>query len=230
MLRSSLQTDRRAEPEKQEKNRMNRILLVLCFITLVAACSPDQSTPVAGLESEKPAQDQPDPGAVIVSEESSRARAAIGAFASALQAELKNAMQQGGPVNAIAVCNTTAMPITAEVSSEQGLMLSRVSLKNRNPANAPNDWQKEILESFENRKAAGEELATIAWSEVAAIDGKQQFRFMKAIPTGALCLQCHGSNMSPEVSARLAELYPGDKATGYTEGDIRGAFVVTRNL
>jgi hypothetical protein len=70
----------------------------------------------------------------------------------------------------------------------------------------------------------------MAWSEVAAIDGKQQFRFMKAIPTGALCLQCHGSNMSPEVSARLAELYPGDKATGYTEGDIRGAFVVTRNL
>jgi len=179
---------------------MNRILLVLCFAILVAACSPDQSTPVAGKESEKPAQDQPDPSAVIVSEESSRAKAAIGAFASALQAELKNAMQQGGPVNAIAVCNTTAMPITAKVSSEQGLMLSRVSLKNRNPANAPNDWQK------------------------------QQFRFMKAIPTGALCLQCHGSNMSPEVSARLTELYPGDKATGYAEGDIRGAFVVTRNL
>jgi len=209
---------------------MNRILLVLCFAILVAACSPDQSTPVAGKESEKPARDQPDSSAVIVSEESSRAKAAIGTFASALQAELKNAMQQGGPVNAIAVCNTTAMPITAKVSSEQGLMLSRVSLKNRNPANAPNDWQREILESFENRKAAGEELATMAWSEVAEVDGKQQFRFMKAIPTGALCLQCHGSNMSPEVSARLTELYPGDKATGYAEGDIRGAFVVTRNL
>ena len=209
---------------------MSRILMVLCFAIMVAACGPDQSTPVAGLESEKPAKDQPDSSAVIVSEESSRARAAIGAFASALQAELKNAMQQGGPVNAIAVCNTTAMPITAKVSSEQGLMLSLVSLKNRNPANAPGDWQREILESFENRKAAGEELATIAWSEVAAVDGKQQFRFMKAIPTGALCLQCHGSNMNPEVSARLTELYPGDKATGYTEGDIRGAFVVTRNL
>jgi cytochrome c553 len=213
----------------------NRILLLLSFTLLVAACSPDQSNPVAGPDTEKPAHDTPvalqsDPDEKIASEESNQAKAAIAAFASALQAELKNAMQQGGPVNAIGVCNTTAMPITAKVSLEQGLTLSRVSLKNRNPANAPNDWQGEVLESFEKRKAGGEELATMAWSEIAESDGKQQFRFMKAIPTGALCLQCHGSDISPEVSSRLAELYPGDKATGYAAGDIRGAFVVTRNL
>jgi hypothetical protein len=214
---------------------MSRILLLLSFTALIAACSPDQSNPVAGPEPEKPAGDTPaalhaDSDAEIASEESTRARAAIGAFASALQAELKNAMQQGGPVNAIGVCNTTAMPITAKVSLEQGLVLSRVSLKNRNPANMANDWQKEVLESFENRKTDGNDLATMTWSEIAAIDGKRQFRFMQAIPTGALCLQCHGSDISPEVSARLAELYPGDKATGYAAGDIRGAFVVTRIL
>lgn len=213
----------------------NRILPLLSFTLLIAACSPDQPNPTAGPESEKPAQDapvalQPDPDAEIVSLESNRAKAAIASFASALQAELKNAMQQGGPVNAIGVCNTTATPITAKVSLEQGLALSRVSRKNRNPANAPNDWQGEVLESFENRKADGEEPATMAWSEIVEKDGKQQFRFMQAIPTGALCLQCHGSDISPEVSARLAELYPGDKATGYAAGDIRGAFVVTRNL
>jgi hypothetical protein len=214
---------------------MYRMLPILSFTILIAACGPEQSSPAVSPESEKAAQDtpatlQPDPAAEIASEEAVRARAAIGAFASALQAELKNAMQQGGPVNAIGVCNATAMPITGKVSLEQGLRLSRVSLKNRNPANMPKDWQKEVLESFENRKAAGDDPATMAWSEVAAIDGQQQFRFMKAIPTGALCLQCHGSNISPEVSARLAELYPGDKAPGYAEGEIRGAFVVTRNL
>jgi hypothetical protein len=53
---------------------------------------------------------------------------------------------------------------------------------------------------------------------------------MQAIPTGALCLQCHGENISPEVQAELARLYPEDKATGYSAGDIRGAFVVTRDL
>jgi hypothetical protein len=83
---------------------------------------------------------------------------------------------------------------------------------------------------YHRHAVAGEELATMAWSEISENDGKEQFRFMKAIPTGALCLQCHGSQISPEVTARLAELYPQDKAHGYSEGEIRGAFVVTRDL
>jgi len=120
--------------------------------------------------------------------------------------------------------------IRETVSLERGLELSRVSLKNRNPANAPEEWQKEVLESFENQRAAGEDPASLAWSGVAEVDGKQQFRFMKAIPTGTLCLQCHGKNISPEVKAKLAGLYPEDKAIDYSAGDIRGAFVVTRTL
>jgi hypothetical protein len=53
---------------------------------------------------------------------------------------------------------------------------------------------------------------------------------MKAIPTGGLCLQCHGKALAPPVAEKLAELYPGDKATGYEQGDLRGAFVITRQL
>lgn len=53
---------------------------------------------------------------------------------------------------------------------------------------------------------------------------------MKAIPTAGLCLQCHGTAINPEVSAKLNELYPHDKAVGYREGDIRGAFLVTSKL
>ena len=203
-----------------------RILLLLSFTILIAACSA---------ETDKAARDEqlavkPDSSEKSLDVERNRAKAAIGAFATALQAELKNAMKHGGPVNAIGVCNTTAMPITESVSLERGLELSRVSLKNRNPANAPEEWQKEILESFENRRAAGEDPASLAWSGIAEVDGKQQFRFMKAIPTGALCLQCHGTNISPEVKAKLAGLYPEDKAIDYSAGDIRGAFVVTRML
>jgi hypothetical protein len=203
-----------------------RIILLLSFTIMISAC---------GLESESAAREEPvavkaDSSEKSLNEERTRARAAIGTFATALQAELKNAMKHGGPVNAIGVCNTTATPITETVSLEQGLKLSRVSFKIRNPANAPEEWQKEVLESFENRRAAGEDPASLVWSDFAEVDGKQQFRFMKAIPTGALCLQCHGKNISPEVKAKLAELYPGDKAIGYSAGDIRGAFVVTRNL
>jgi hypothetical protein len=203
-----------------------QILRFLIFTIMLAACSPESENAAR----EAPVAVKADTSEKSLNEESTRARAAIGEFATALQAELKRAMKHGGPVNAIGVCNTTAMPITETVSLEQGLELSRVSLKNRNPANAAEGWQKKILESFETRQAAGEDPAILVWSGFAEVDGKQQFRFMKAIPTGELCLQCHGKNISPDVNAKLAELYPEDKATAYSAGDIRGAFVVTRNL
>jgi hypothetical protein len=158
------------------------------------------------------------------------AKAAIKTFAGALQTELKSAMQAGGPVAAISVCNTRALPIAEQVSAEQGMELSRVSLKNRNPGNAPNAWQKAVLEQFETRKAAGEDVNSLGWSETVDTGAGREFRFMKAIPTGGLCLACHGGTLSPEVQQKLAELYPDDKATGFIEGDIRGAFVVTRPL
>ena len=49
--------------------------------------------------------------------------------------------------------------------------------------------------------------------------------FGTALP---LCLTCHGAALSPDVEAALAESYPEDHATGYSAGDLRGAFVVER--
>ncbi len=159
-----------------------------------------------------------------------QAKQATAAFGGALKSELVSAMQSGGPIEAIDVCNTRAMLIGEEVSLEQGMTLTRVSLKNRNPDNAPNEWQATVLESFEARKVAGEAPGALAWHEVADTETGQEFRFMKAIPTGAICLQCHGATLAPPVAEKLAGLYPEDKATGYSEGDIRGAFVVTQQL
>ena len=158
------------------------------------------------------------------------AKAAIKDLAGALQKELKGAMQTGGPVAAIGLCNTRAMPITQEVAIDRGLSLSRVSLNNRNPANQPNEWQTAVLEDFEKQKSAGKDIGVLAWSETVSVDGEQEFRFMKAIPTQAVCLNCHGTDISPEVSQVLAVVYPDDRATGYREGDIRGAFVATRKF
>jgi hypothetical protein len=152
------------------------------------------------------------------------------AFVSVLKGELKAAMKAGGPINALSVCNTKAMPITAQVAKQQGANLSRVSLKNRNPANVPNDWQKKVLEDFDARAARGEDIKTMAFAKIVEQDGKKQFRFMKAMPTGKPCLSCHGSHLAPDVKAKLAELYPEDKATGYELGQVRGAVVITKDL
>ncbi|NNJ66375.1 MAG: DUF3365 domain-containing protein, partial [Xanthomonadales bacterium] len=111
-----------------------------------------------------------------------------------------------------------------------GLELSRVSQRNRNAENAAGAWQAAVLQDFQARLEAGEAAGSLTWQEFAETQGGREFRFMKAIPTQPLCLTCHGAAIAPPVAEKLAELYPGDKATGFEEGDLRGAFVVIRQL
>jgi hypothetical protein len=184
----------------------------ICSILLLAAAA-------SSFASEIDTQAEADP-----------AKQAVAAFGKALKGELMTAMQSGGPVNAISACNIKAPEIAAAVSSDHDLHIGRVSLKNRNPDNAPSAWQRTVLESFEARKQAGEDITALTWQELAEVDGGREYRFMKAIPTAPLCLQCHGAALAPQVADRLAELYPEDKATGFSEGDLRGAFVVTKKL
>jgi hypothetical protein len=67
--------------------------------------------------------------------------------------------------------------------------------------------------------------------EVVEQDGKKVFRWMKAIPTAKVCLNCHGGDtVAAPVEAKLKELYPTDQARGYSVGDIRGAFTITQPM
>lgn len=155
------------------------------------------------------------------------AKQAVMALGSTLKTQLQAAMQGGGPASAVDVCHKIAPSAAASLSEQHGLTLTRVSLKNRNPEmGVPNDWQTRVLQDFEARKAAGEAPDKLAYSEV--VDG--EFRFMKAIPTAAVCLNCHGENIQPDVAEQIATYYPEDRATGYREGDLRGAFVAVRKL
>lgn len=159
-----------------------------------------------------------------------KSKAAIAEFAGKLKGELEAGMKKGGPVNAIQVCNTVAPAIAQEVSAKHGLTIARTSLKNRNEKNAPDAWETKVLNSFAERKAKGEALDSMTFSEVVESNGKKEFRFMKAIPVGEVCLKCHGENIDPAVKAKLTELYPNDKATGYKQGDLRGAFTVRQAM
>jgi len=158
-------------------------------------------------------------------------RAAAQKFGAALLAELQHAMQGGGPVNGIAVCHDKAAQIATEVSKTEGMTIRRTSLKPRNAANAPDAWELSVLKEFEVRKAQGEPANKLEFSAVVeGADGQKTFRYMKAIPTAAVCLACHGEHISPDVEAKLKDLYPTDTARGYQEGDLRGAFTISRPL
>jgi len=174
-----------------------------------------------------PAADTATPEADVLA---GQAKASVAAFAGALKSELMAAMKAGGPVQAIDVCHSTAPAIAREISDQQGLQVSRVSERNRNPGNAPTGWQTAVLDDFRGRLEAGGDPDALTWQDIANTAGGREFRFMKAITTQPICLTCHGEAVAPEVTEKLSELYPDDRATGFREGDLRGAFVVTRQL
>ena len=151
-------------------------------------------------------------------------------FMETLKGELQTAMKAGGAVNAIQVCNKRAPEIAAEFSEKKGWIVARTSLKYRNPDNAPDAWELKVLEQFEERKANGEDLKQMVYTEVVEDGETKTFRFLKAIPTGSVCLACHGEKIDATVEAGIQELYPEDHARGFNAGDIRGAFTITQPM
>ena len=164
------------------------------------------------------------------SDELEASRETVKEFMQTLKKELQSSMQEGGPVNAVSVCNLTAPGIANTYSVRNGWEVGRTSLKLRNPNNAPDAWERSVLETFEERKLAGEDPAQMEFYEVVRVDGDKQLRYMKAIPTSRPCLACHGESPDSIVKTRLEKLYPHDQALGYREGDIRGAFTITQPL
>lgn len=157
------------------------------------------------------------------------AREIIQSFAQTLKGRLSTAISESGPVHAVEVCNVEAPRIAGEHETASGWSVARTSLKVRNPDNAPDEWERRVLESFARRAAGGEDLATMDHVETVDRDGRRVLRYMKAIPMGEQpCTTCHGAALDPELAARIDELYPQDQARGFEPGELRGAFTLTK--
>lgn len=133
---------------------------------------------------------------------------------------LKMALIKGmesGPVEAITACRSEAPMISGELSVD-GVVMGRSSHRLRNPGNAAPDWVAPVIDSYafgDNGYApVGMELAGNRWG------------YVEPILLQPMCLNCHGSELHPDVAARLNELYPNDQATGFSAGDFRGVFWV----
>ncbi len=150
-------------------------------------------------------------------------------FGKQLKAELKKGMQQGGPVNAISVCHIKAPQISRKLSHDQ-MTLARTSLKYRNPKNKPDAWETKVLQRFDQQNKQNPDVKNLEYYEVVTEENIEYLRYMKAIPTADVCLACHGQSLAPAVIAKLDELYPEDKARGYSQGEIRGAFTFKSRL
>lgn len=161
------------------------------------------------------------------------ARKLAGQMVQILGGKLQAEMKAGGPAAAIGVCATAAPAIAGELSRQNGVRLTRVSLKVRNPLlGSPDAWEQGALIAFESRLAKGEPADRLEFAETVVEPGGRYFRYMKALPVQPVCLNCHGdtASLAPAINERLAKEYPADRATGYSLGQIRGAVSIKRPL
>tara|TARA_R110001592_G_scaffold103247_2_gene290980 strand:+ start:17517 stop:18062 length:546 start_codon:yes stop_codon:yes gene_type:complete len=150
-------------------------------------------------------------------------KAIIQSFSFNLKAALQNAIKEGSLKNSITACSQKS-PEIAEKYSNSGWQIKRTSLKIRNAENKPSEFERNILLQFQAKKNEGLPISDLNFYKAEITENGKTHHLMKAISTQALCLGCHGGNLSEEVQSELKLHYPDDQAIGFQEGDIRGAF------
>jgi hypothetical protein len=138
---------------------------------------------------------------------------------------LMKAMQDGGVPEAISYCNINALNITDSLSELYGAEIQRISDKNRNPQNQADADEIAIINRF--KEALMEDVP-----QPVLVMKEDKLVFYHAIISASNCLVCHGKvgeTMEASIYELISNMYPGDKATGYEAGEVRGAWKISFN-
>lgn len=201
---------------------------LLPFITAVSALFIQCQNPSQGVPAEAPKSAQQEPRNPLRNADQrdfiAEGKPMVLATFTALSSALKSAMLEGGPSHAISFCNERALPITDSLSEHLGVNIKRVSNKYRNPDNAANEYESELIAHYSAQLAEGGTLVPEVYSE----NGLTTAYF--PIQVQGLCLTCHGvegTELTEKVAQTLARYYPEDRAKGYALDDVRGLWAVT---
>jgi len=152
---------------------------------------------------------------------------ASAALLKSLGGNLQKHLQSGGPMEAFSFCSDYAYTLTEAVDQSLGaeVNIKRISLKYRNPANAPQGSEKAILSSLQTLQDNG----VVLPDSVVEVVGDGVYKYYKPLLINKeACLKCHGDiDKIPTLAKAIRERYPEDTATGYRMNDLRGAIVVT---
>ncbi len=192
---------------------MKSIIFTSFLITLTFwGCSDDQSK----------LTEQQEQKIIQIGESSSNA------LMKELKTHLIEALNESDPVTAFEFCAVQAMPITDDVQQNlpEGVEIKRTSFKYRNPANAPDQYEKKALEYFETTLAEHDSLPK---HYIQTEESNQVLSYYKPMRMTKLCLKCHGAKQQVDdgILKSLQENYPEDNALGYEEGDFRGVIRVS---
>ncbi len=133
---------------------------------------------------------------------------------------LMGQIKKNSPVAAIGFCNNQASILADSVSNAHNVKITRVSDKPRNKNAQANSLELKMLEDYHRQNEAGEKM-----KPKLIIQGGENI-FYAPIPTNDKCMLCHGQSIHNDIKQKIKELYPQDKAVGYSPKDIRGLWKI----
>jgi hypothetical protein len=193
---------------------------ILALAALLLACSDTAAR--RGTQEAPPAPAAPPEAAVVA------ARGAADAVMARVKGLLETELAAGGYAGAVEACAELAQQATREEAERAGLAVRRVSLRWRNPADAPDAFERAALERLEIEAKAGALPVEVIEVAPATAGNPAELHYLRPIVVAPLCLGCHGApaDLAPGVAEALARRFPADSATGYAAGDLRGAVSV----
>jgi cytochrome c553 len=137
---------------------------------------------------------------------------------------LMGKIQESGTEEALTFCNEKAYFLTDSMSRVHNTNIKRVSDKPRNVNNRASKKETEYIETFKRDILKNIESEPILEESDAFVN------VYYPIKTNAMCLQCHGkpkTDIKPQTLAKIKDLYPRDKAIGYSANEVRGIWRVS---
>ena len=137
---------------------------------------------------------------------------------------LKQKMKEGGVAHAVGFCNARAYPIVDSIATVHQVKIKRTSDKVRNPLNAADSLENEIIQKYQQLMQNGED------AKPMVIEEGNASRYFAPIKLQGLCLSCHGTpgkHISESDYALIMQRYPYDKAIDYSVDELRGIWSIT---
>lgn len=193
----------------------NRMLAAATGLAMLGGCAGEPDAPPA------PVLDE----AAVIAASAPVAES----FQTELKAQLQAAIAAGGPKDGVSVCQQAAPAIAlaqSEASGASGALVSRIAERHRNPAGGvPEDLRAAYATLAAAPLVEGKPNRVIV--QTGSGEGAK-VHFLSAIPMQEQpCSVCHGTAIDPALKAHIDSLYPGDLATGFKPGELRGALLVS---
>jgi hypothetical protein len=145
-----------------------------------------------------------------------RAQQAFAKFQSSLIQRMNDELARGGPLSALGVYRDEAARLTANLGREYTMRIGRTSFRLRNPHNVPPQWAAQYV----SERFAADAKTAPTW----VVDMGPTVGVVAPLETREACTLCHGpqDKLPPDLLGSIRKYYPGDRATGFTTGQVRG--------